>query len=139
MFRHLTRAACALAVGIKNQVDTTQPLPLLSEPMVNRMCLQKCLPAVQAAGQECQMYVGDRIKRAVGFPQLTACCKPLRYKDFIISYDTKNRIPNWVYEHLQYSKFYKDDPCDRRVNVCPFKSAHSARKRRKRLLFQRYT
>lgn len=121
MFRNLSYAACALAVGIKNQVDGSQS-GLLPELTANRLSLEKCLPKVKAAGTECcQMYVGDRIKRAVGFPQLTACCKPLRYKDFIISYDTKNRIPNWVYEHLQYYKFYKDDPCDRRVNVCPYK------------------
>ena len=62
-------------------------------------------------------YVGDIIKKKVGFPQPTACCKPLRFKDFIISYDSRNRIPNWVYEHLTYDKLFKDDPCDRRVNV----------------------
>jgi len=62
-------------------------------------------------------YVGDVIKKKVGFPQPTACCKPLRFKDFIISYDSRNRIPNWVYEHLTYDKLFKDDPCDRRVKV----------------------
>lgn len=123
MFRNLSYAACALAVGIKNQFDSPQSI-LASESntlTLSRLNLERCLPQVKASGGECQLYVGDRIKRAVGFPQLTACCKPLRYKDFIISYDTKNRIPNWVYEHLQYYKFYKDDPCDRRVNVCPYK------------------
>lgn len=62
-------------------------------------------------------YVGDMIKKKVGFPQPTACCKPLRFKDFIISYDSRNRIPNWVYEHLTCDKLIKDDPCDRRVKV----------------------
>ncbi|KAK6979140.1 endonuclease G mitochondrial, partial [Biomphalaria glabrata] len=120
MFRKLSYAACAFAVGLKNKVDLPDS-PLLSDNSVSKLNLQRCLmPRVSAGTGDCQLYVGDRIKRAVGFPQLTACCKPLRYKDFIISYDTKNRIPNWVYEHLQYHKFYKDDPCDRRVNVCPY-------------------
>jgi len=62
-----------------------------------------------------QKYVGDVIKKKVGFPQPTACCKPLRFKDFIISFDSRNRIPNWVYEHLTCDKLVIDDPCDRRV------------------------
>ncbi|CAL1536557.1 unnamed protein product [Lymnaea stagnalis] len=126
MFRKISYAAsCALAVGIKNKFDTPQSV-LLQENSLSKLNLQRCLPKVSAGGTECQLYVGDRIKRAVGFPQLTACCKPLRYKDFIISYDTKNRIPNWVYEHLQYYKFYKDDPCDRRINVCPYNEDSAA-------------
>lgn len=70
-----------------------------------------------ADNNQCDRYVGDVIKKRVGFPQPTACCKPLRFKDFIVSYDSKNRIPNWVYEHLQYDKLFKDDPCDRRMKV----------------------
>jgi len=62
-------------------------------------------------------YPGDVIKQKLGFPQPVACCKPLRFKDFIISYDSRNRIPNWVYEHLTYDKLFKDDPCDRRAKV----------------------
>ena len=62
-------------------------------------------------------YVGDVIKKKVGFPMPTACNKPLRFKDFIISYDSRNRIPNWVYEHLEYAKLYKEDPCDPRQKV----------------------
>jgi len=69
---------------------------------------------VNAGGVE---YVGDVIKKKVGFPMPTACCKPLRFKDYIISYDSRNRIPNWVYEHLCYEKLHKDDPCDKRVRV----------------------
>jgi len=61
------------------------------------------------------VFVGDIIKKKVGFPQPTACCKPLRFKDFIICYDSRNRIPNWVYEYLCNDKLFKDDPCDGRV------------------------
>lgn len=87
--------------------------------------LEKCkVSAVEAAQipycPQDGLYVGDRIKEKIGFPQLTACCKPLRYKEFIISYDTKNRIPNWVYEHLCAGNFETNDPCDRRVNICPY-------------------
>lgn len=73
--------------------------------------------SVKAADCKEPMYVGDVIKKRVGFPQPTACCKPLRFKDFIISYDSRNRIPNWVYEHLHYDMLYKEDPCDRRPKV----------------------
>jgi len=81
---------------------------------------KSCFNTVSAApccNDGSQKYVGDVIKSKVGFPQPIACCKPLRFKDFIISYDSRNRIPNWVYEHLQYDKLYKDDPCDRRSKV----------------------
>ena len=80
---------------------------------------RKCLVVKASCNPDpCEpKYVGDVIKKKVGFPQPTACCKPLRFKDFIISYDSRNRIPNWVYEHLTYDKLFKDDPCDRRVKV----------------------
>jgi len=91
-----------------------------ANPLSVEKCLKEMLPGVKAADAQASGYVGDRIKKTVGFPMLTACCKPLRYKEFIISYDTKNRIPNWVYEHLQYQNFFKDDPCDKRINVCPY-------------------
>jgi len=111
MFRNISSAACALAVGVKKElVDCSSGESV--QATANRSCLIRCIPAVHANSDN--VYVGDRIKKAVGFPQLTACCKPLRYKDFIISYDTKNRIPNWVYEHLYYNKLFKDDPCDKR-------------------------
>jgi len=73
------------------------------------------MKTVKADGNCEPKYVGDLIKKKVGFPQPTACCKPLRFKDFIISFDSRNRIPNWVYEHLTADKLVKDDPCDRRV------------------------
>lgn len=72
---------------------------------------------VKAADCKDPIYVGDVIKKRVGFPQPTACCKPLRFKDFIVSYDSRNRIPNWVYEHLHYDMLYKEDPCDRRTKI----------------------
>ena len=127
MLGHLTRSACvATTISVKNSYGHAEPQ---QSPAASMLSLEKCLPerlgmpTVNAAGGPCPdpAYVGDRIKKTVGFPQLTACCKPLRYKDFIISYDTKNRIPNWVYEHLQYHKFFKDDPCDRRIALCPYK------------------
>jgi len=124
MFSKLpTICASALALQFKNCSDLASKDESV-HPAANMLSLEKCLPAVSAnthtgpCGQE--VYVGDRIKKTVGFPQLTACCKPLRYKDFIISYDTKNRIPNWVYEHLHIAKFFTDDPCDKRKVICPY-------------------
>ena len=85
----------------------TVGLAMKHNPSLKAICMPEAEPK----------YVGDVIKKKVGFPQPTACCKPLRFKDFIISYDSRNRIPNWVYEHLCYDKLFKDDPCDRRVKV----------------------
>lgn len=122
MFRNIPTTACAFAVTLKKTFDIDDGE--IPKPVANKSALERCLPIqkVEASSHvDTCVYVGDRIKKAVGFPQLTACCKPLRYNDFIISYDTKNRIPNWVYEHLYYSKFFKDDPCDTRVNICPYK------------------
>lgn len=126
MFRNVSYTASALAIGLKNHVDPSCNSE--QTPALRMLSLKKCLPVVDASGPaQCkELYVGDRIKKAVGFPQLTSCCKPLRYKDFIISYDTKNRVPNWVYEHLEYHKFFKDDPCDRRVNICPYNEDSAA-------------
>lgn len=101
---HFTRlAATSVAGGISAVI-------LKKQDALNALTLH-------AADNKEPCYVGDVIKKRVGFPQPTACCKPLRFKDFIVSYDSKNRIPNWVYEHLQYDKLFKDDPCDRRVKV----------------------
>jgi len=124
-------AFAALTVSKKGLDNLDQASPAANMLSVEKCrpassMLEKCIPALSTVKanpccvQPENLYVGDRIKKTVGFPQLTACCKPLRYKDFIISYDTKNRIPNWVYEHLQYHKFFKDDPCDKRINVCPY-------------------
>lgn len=101
---NLTRFAACSVVGGITMLAQKKP------SVLNALTLH-------AADNKEACYVGDVIKRRVGFPQPTACCKPLRFKDFIISYDSKNRIPNWVYEHLQYDKLFKDDPCDRRVKV----------------------
>ncbi|KAK3697597.1 hypothetical protein RRG08_033327 [Elysia crispata] len=101
---NFTRLAATSALGGLSSVV------LKKQDVLNTLTLH-------AADNKELCYVGDIIKRRVGFPQPTACCKPLRFKDFIVSYDSKNRIPNWVYEHLQYDKLFKDDPCDRRIKV----------------------
>jgi len=82
----------------------------------NQECLKNVM-TLHAYDKE-SSYVGDIVKRKVGFPQPTACCKPLRFKEFVISYDSRNRIPNWVYEHLNAANLFNEDPCTphKRIN-----------------------
>nr|ACO15198.1 Endonuclease G, mitochondrial precursor [Caligus clemensi] len=55
-----------------------------------------------------------------GFPSLDTIRSR---KDYVISYDRRNRTPNWVFEHLTPESVKKNDSVDR--NLCSFREDDS--------------
>lgn len=55
-----------------------------------------------------------------GFPSLD---NVRSYSDFVLSYDRRNRVPNWVFEHLTPSSVAKNEEVDRAK--CDFKADES--------------
>lgn len=55
-----------------------------------------------------------------GFPSLD---NVRSYDDFVLSYDRRNRIPNWVFEHITKDHIAKNDQVDR--SKCDFKPDES--------------
>lgn len=45
-----------------------------------------------------------------GFPSLDNI---ISYQDFIISYDRRNRVPKWVYEHITKESVKRNEDVDR--------------------------
>ncbi|XP_049880176.1 endonuclease G, mitochondrial [Pectinophora gossypiella] len=64
----------------------------------------------------------DRISQIMkyGFPSLD---NVRSYEDFVLSYDRRNRVPNWVFEHLTKDHVAKNDQVDR--SKCDFKPDES--------------
>nr|ACO11514.1 Endonuclease G, mitochondrial precursor [Caligus rogercresseyi] len=62
--------------------------------------------------------VGEIMK--FGFPSMDTIRSG---RDYIISYDRRNRTPNWVFEHLTPQSVKKNDAVDR--NLCDFKEDKS--------------
>ncbi|CAG0881798.1 unnamed protein product [Cyprideis torosa] len=72
-------------------------------------------PAVSPGGVEVKTTRTSQIMR-LGFPS-TANLRS--YQDFVLSYDTRNRVPNWVFEHLTFDRIQKNPGVDRAK--CEFK------------------
>nr|AKB95585.1 DNA/RNA non-specific endonuclease [Chilo suppressalis] len=66
--------------------------------------------------------VKDRISQIMkyGFPGLD---NVRSYDDFVLSYDRRNRVPHWVFEHLTKAHVTKNDQVDR--SKCDFKPDES--------------
>uniref|UniRef100_A0A2A4JYS5 Endonuclease n=1 Tax=Heliothis virescens TaxID=7102 RepID=A0A2A4JYS5_HELVI len=64
----------------------------------------------------------DRVSQIMkfGFPSLDNIRS---YDDFILSYDRRNRVPNWVFEHITQEHIAKNDQVDR--SKCEFKPDES--------------
>lgn len=58
--------------------------------------------------------VGEIMK--YGFPSLDSVRS---YSDFVLSYDRRNRVPNWVFEHITAESIAKNENVDR--SKCDFK------------------
>lgn len=57
-----------------------------------------------------------------GFPSLD---NVRSYDDFVLSYDRKNRVPNWVFEHITKEHVKKNDAVDRsKCDFTPDESIH---------------
>nr|XP_026495968.1 endonuclease G, mitochondrial [Vanessa tameamea] len=64
----------------------------------------------------------DRISQIMkyGFPSLD---NVRSYDDYVLSYDRRNRVPNWVFEHITKGHVMKNDAVDR--SKCDFKPDES--------------
>ncbi|XP_053618087.1 endonuclease G, mitochondrial-like [Plodia interpunctella] len=64
----------------------------------------------------------DRVSQIMkyGFPSLD---NVRSYDDFVLSYDRRNRVPNWVFEHITKAHITKNDQVDR--SKCDFKPDES--------------
>ncbi|XP_013191831.1 endonuclease G, mitochondrial [Amyelois transitella] len=64
----------------------------------------------------------DRVSQIMkyGFPSLDNIRS---YDDFVLSYDRRNRVPNWVFEHITKLHVTKNDQVDR--SKCEFKPDES--------------
>ncbi|KAI5632697.1 DNA/RNA non-specific endonuclease domain-containing protein [Phthorimaea operculella] len=64
----------------------------------------------------------DRISQIMkfGFPSLD---QVRSYDDFVLSYDRRNRVPHWVFEHITKDHVAKNDQVDR--SKCDFKPDES--------------
>ncbi|XP_063833638.1 endonuclease G, mitochondrial [Ostrinia nubilalis] len=66
----------------------------------------------------------DRVSQIMkyGFPSLD---NVRSYDDFVLSYDRRNRVPNWVFEHLTKAHVARNDQVDRsKCDFTPDESIH---------------
>ncbi|XP_026728286.1 endonuclease G, mitochondrial [Trichoplusia ni] len=77
---------------------------------------------VSAATPYMEMGGKDRVSQIMkyGFPSLD---NVRSYDDFVLSYDRRNRVPNWVFEHITKDHIAKNDQVDR--SKCDFKPDES--------------
>ncbi|CAD0205188.1 unnamed protein product [Chrysodeixis includens] len=77
---------------------------------------------VSAATPYMEMGGKDRVSQIMkyGFPSLD---NVRSYDDFVLSYDRRNKVPNWVFEHITKDHIAKNDQVDR--SKCDFKPDES--------------
>ncbi|KAL4708656.1 hypothetical protein ACJJTC_008182 [Scirpophaga incertulas] len=108
----------------KYSEDVCDNALIVNGKSIKRMPGLPIFGTVSAAAPYSDTPVKDRVSQIMkyGFPSLD---NVRSYDDFVLSYDRRNRVPNWVFEHLTKAHITRNDQVDRsKCDFMPDESVH---------------